>query len=65
MFNFKLVALNKGGDYGCCSIRGRLDDTHKNVIGQGFFVHDSRGARLEQGGDSPPHGRGAGEAAVA
>jgi len=55
MFNFKLVALSKSGEYGCCSIRGRLDDTQKQVVGQGFFVHDSRGARLEAGrGLLPP-----------
>lgn len=55
MFNFKLVALAKNGEYGCCSIRGRLDETRQTVIGQGFFVHDSRGARLEDGrGLLPP-----------
>lgn len=67
MFNFKLVALNKKGEYGCCSIRGRLDGTQANVIGQGFFVHDSRGARLEQGNgiDAAAYRRGALEAPVA
>lgn len=49
MFNFKLVAVNKQGEYGCCSIRGLIDKTSKRVIGQGFFVHDSAGARYEDG----------------
>ena len=49
MFNFKLVAVNKQGEYGCCSIRGQIDERVKKVIGQGFFVHDSTSARYEDG----------------
>lgn len=49
LFNFKLVALNKNGDYGCCSIRGRMDEKQKKIVGQGFFVHDVKGPRAEDG----------------
>lgn len=49
MFNFKLVALGKSGGYGCCSIRGRLDEKRNVVVGQGFFVHDTASARYEDG----------------
>jgi N4-(beta-N-acetylglucosaminyl)-L-asparaginase len=48
LFGLKLVALNKNGEYGCCALRGRLDDDG-NVIGLGFCVHDSAGHRFEQG----------------
>ena len=55
MFNFKLVALNRHGDYGCCSVRGRMEAVTKALTAQGFFVHDSKGARLEEGrGLLPP-----------
>jgi len=49
MFNLKIVALNKGGEYGCCSVRGRIDKTKGILAGIGFCVHDSRGHRLETG----------------
>lgn len=49
LFNFKLVAVNKSGEYGCCSVRGRIDDRTGKVAGQGYFVHDSAGARYEDG----------------
>ncbi len=48
MFGMKLVALNKAGEYGCCSLRGRLDDEGA-VTGLGFCVHDASGHRLEPG----------------
>ena len=48
MFGLKLVALNKNGEYGCCALRGRLDDEGA-VIGLGFCVHDASGHRLERG----------------
>lgn len=55
MFNLKLVAINKSGDYGCCSVRGKNDQTASRVKGLGFCVHDSRGHRLEDGdGLLPP-----------
>lgn len=55
MFNFKLVALDRHGDYGCCSVRGRVDAATKALTGQGFFVHDAAGARIEEGrGLLPP-----------
>jgi N4-(beta-N-acetylglucosaminyl)-L-asparaginase len=55
MFNFKLVALNTQGDYGCCSVRGRIGEKTRAVLGQGFFVHDARGPRIEEGrGLMPP-----------
>jgi N4-(beta-N-acetylglucosaminyl)-L-asparaginase len=52
MFGLKLVALSKNGDYGCCSIRGRLKDESggsRELTGLGFCVHDSKGHRLEEG----------------
>jgi N4-(beta-N-acetylglucosaminyl)-L-asparaginase len=50
LFNLKMVALNKNGDYGCCAIRGKMaDKTGGKVIGLGFSVHDSRGHRSEDG----------------
>lgn len=49
LFNFKVIALNKNGNYGCCSVRGRLDETTKEILGQGFFVHDAKGPRPEDG----------------
>jgi hypothetical protein len=49
MFGFKIVALNKNGDYGCCAVRGQLDKETRKVVGLGFAVHDSRGHRTEPG----------------
>jgi len=49
MFGLKIVALNKAGDYGCCSIRGNLDRRTGKTIGPGFSIHDSRGHRAEPG----------------
>jgi N4-(beta-N-acetylglucosaminyl)-L-asparaginase len=48
MFGLKLVALNKNGEYGCCALRGRLDENHA-VIGLGFCVQDTAGHRFEPG----------------
>jgi len=49
LFGLKIVALNKNGDYGCCSIRGRLDPETNKVVGLGFAVHDAQGHRTEPG----------------
>lgn len=49
MFNLKIVALNKNGEYGCCSVRGRLDKEKGILTGLGFCVHDSRGHSMENG----------------
>jgi N4-(beta-N-acetylglucosaminyl)-L-asparaginase len=49
MFGLKMVALNKAGDYGCCSIRGRIDEETGKVIGLGFSVHDGQDHRTEPG----------------
>jgi len=49
MFGFKIVALNKSGEYGCCAIRGQLDKETQKVVGLGFAVHDARGHRTEPG----------------
>jgi len=49
MFGFKVVALNKAGDYGCCAVRGRLDRETGKVTGPGFSVHDAKGHRSETG----------------
>jgi len=49
LLNLKVIALNKIGEYGCCSVRGVIDGKTKKLTGQGFFVHDGRGQRLEPG----------------
>jgi len=49
MFGLKIVALNKAGDCGCCSIRGRIDKESGKVVGRGFSVHDAKGHRTETG----------------
>ena len=49
MFNLKIVALNKKGQYGCCALRGKIHKERKTSTGLGFCVHDSRGHRLESG----------------
>lgn len=49
LFNFKLVAVNKTGEYGCCAIRGRLDEKRTTLLGPGFFIHDTTSARYEDG----------------
>jgi N4-(beta-N-acetylglucosaminyl)-L-asparaginase len=46
--NIKVVALNKKGAYGCCSVRGKIDQEGR-LQGLGFCVHDARGHRLEAG----------------
>ncbi|MFH1845235.1 MAG: N(4)-(beta-N-acetylglucosaminyl)-L-asparaginase [bacterium] len=48
MFGLKLVALNKNGEYGCCALRGGLDENGA-VTGLGFCIQDSGGHRLEAG----------------
>jgi N4-(beta-N-acetylglucosaminyl)-L-asparaginase len=48
LFNLKVVALNKDGEYGCCSVRGTTDD-EGNLQGLGFCIHDSGGHRREAG----------------
>lgn len=50
LFNLKLVALNKNGDYGSCALRGRLEREGSDVYsGLGFCVHDDAGHRYEPG----------------
>lgn len=49
MFGLKIVALAKKGDYGCCSIRGKIDKETGKVVGLGFSVHDAKGHRTEVG----------------
>jgi N4-(beta-N-acetylglucosaminyl)-L-asparaginase len=49
MFNLKMVALNKRGEYGCCAIRGQIDQSTGKVTGLGISVHDARGHRTEPG----------------
>ena len=49
LFNLKLVALNKDGQYGACSVRGRIDKKTGALKGREFSVHDSRGHRTETG----------------
>ncbi|MGD9345512.1 MAG: N(4)-(beta-N-acetylglucosaminyl)-L-asparaginase [Candidatus Aminicenantes bacterium] len=49
LFGLKMVALNKNGGYGSCSIRGKMDERTGRVIGLGFSVHDTKGHRTEEG----------------
>jgi len=49
LFGLKLVALNKQGEYGSCSLRGRIDKSTKKLVGADFGVHDARGHRMETG----------------
>jgi N4-(beta-N-acetylglucosaminyl)-L-asparaginase len=49
LFNLKLVALNKYGQYGACSVRGRIDKKTGALKGCRFSVHDSKGHRTETG----------------
>lgn len=49
MFGLKIVALNKNGDYGSCSLRGRINKETGKVEGGPFGVHDARGHRMEIG----------------
>ncbi len=49
LFGLKIVALTKNGDYGCCSIRGKIYKETGKVIGLGFSVHDTKGHRTEAG----------------
>ena len=48
LFGMKLVALNKSGEYGCCALRGRLDEGG-TLAGLGFCVQDADGHRMEPG----------------
>jgi len=48
LFNIKMVALNKNGDYGCCSVRG-VHDQNSELQGVGFCIHDRNGHRMEPG----------------
>ena len=49
LFGLKVTALNKAGEYGCCTLRGTLDKNTGALIGGRFSVHDSRGHRTEIG----------------
>ena len=49
LFNVKLVALNKGGNYGQCALRGRKSNGPEAYTGLGFCVHDEAGHRYEAG----------------
>ncbi len=46
--NIKMVALNKAGDYGCCSVRGRIGKDGETE-GLGVCIRDPRGLRIEPG----------------
>ena len=48
LLNIKMVALNKAGDYGCCSVRGRLSKEGETE-GLGVCIRDARGLRIEPG----------------
>ena len=44
-----MVALDKQGRYGQCSLRGLQADEEGSFRGSGYAVHDGRGHRLEEG----------------
>jgi N4-(beta-N-acetylglucosaminyl)-L-asparaginase len=48
LLNLKMVALNKLGSYGCCSVRGQRHDSGETQ-GLGFCVRDAAGHREEAG----------------
>lgn len=50
LFNLKVVALNKSGQYGSCAVRGAIDKQTNKLIGRTFSVHDEKGHRVETGG---------------
>lgn len=54
LFGLKLVALNKQGEYGSCSLRGRIDEKTGKLKGADFGVHDARGHRMEAGAATLP-----------
>jgi N4-(beta-N-acetylglucosaminyl)-L-asparaginase len=49
LFNLKLVALGRNGEYGCCALRGRTGGPGGRITGLGLCVHDARGHRMEDG----------------
>ncbi len=49
MFNLRMVALDKQGRYGQCSVRGLQADEAGSFRGSGYAVHDGRGHRVEEG----------------
>ena len=49
LFGLKLVALNKNGEYGSCSLRGKIDKETGKLVGGGFGVRDAKGFRMEPG----------------
>ncbi|MDP2958415.1 MAG: isoaspartyl peptidase/L-asparaginase, partial [Longimicrobiales bacterium] len=49
LFGFKMVALDKKGGYGCCSVRGQIDAATKKLVGLGVAIHDAQGHRVEPG----------------
>ncbi len=49
LFNVKLVALNKNGEYGQGSVRGIFPEGSTTHTGIGYAIHDGRGHRLEPG----------------
>lgn len=49
LFNLKLVALSKAGDYGQCALRGRKTDGPEAFTGLGYCVHDEAGHRYQAG----------------
>jgi N4-(beta-N-acetylglucosaminyl)-L-asparaginase len=48
LMNVKMVALNKAGHYGCCSVRGGFSDKGESVALE-FCIRDERGHRVELG----------------
>ncbi|MFB0518931.1 MAG: N(4)-(beta-N-acetylglucosaminyl)-L-asparaginase [Acidobacteriota bacterium] len=49
MFNVKMVALNKKGEFGQASVRGQIDKETGKLQGLGYAVYDRQGFRILYG----------------
>ena len=49
MFNVKMVALNKRGEFGQASVRGQIDEETEKLRGIGYAVYDRQGFRILYG----------------
>jgi len=49
MFNVKMVALNKKGEFGQAAVRGSIDKKTGKLRGRGYGIYDSKGFRILYG----------------
>jgi len=49
MFNVKMVALNKSGEFGQASVRGQIDKETEKLKGLGYAIYDRNGFRILYG----------------